>query len=73
MFRDPTLPKGRMNINAEEGVVVLRGLAESRDQIERIITATLAVDGVRDVQSLLRIATDPPPRSIGDPARGGRH
>ena len=25
LFRDPNVPKGRININAEEGVIVLRG------------------------------------------------
>lgn len=82
VFRDPTVPKGRMNINAEDGVVFLRGVAESRDQIERIIAATLAVDGVREVQSRLRAPGDPPAKPADEPglapakaatASGGRH
>jgi BON domain len=60
VYRDPTIPKGRMNVNAENGIVVLRGVAESREQIERIIASTLAVDGVREVQSRLRTPGDPP-------------
>ena len=58
LFRDPTVPKGRMNINAEHGTVVLRGRAHSRDQIERIMVATIGIDGVRGVQSLLRADED---------------
>jgi len=67
VFRDPTLPKGRMNINAENGVVVLRGVADSRDQIERITASTLAVDGVREVQSRLRTPGEPPGGQADDP------
>ena len=67
LFRDPTVPKGRMNINAENGVVVLRGVADSRDQIERIIASTLAVHGVREVQSRLRTPGDPTPAEADDP------
>jgi hypothetical protein len=62
LFRDPTVPKGRMNVNAENGTVVLRGVANSRDQIERIILATMAIDGVRGVQSLLRTPDELPER-----------
>jgi hypothetical protein len=62
LFRDPSVPKGRMNINAENGTVVLRGVADSRDQIERIILATMAIEGVRGVQSLLRTPDELPER-----------
>jgi osmotically-inducible protein OsmY len=61
VFRDPTISKGRMNVNAENGIVVLRGVAESQEQVERIIASTLAVNGVREVQSRLRTPADPPP------------
>jgi hypothetical protein len=54
LFRDKRVPKGRMNINAEKGTVVLRGVVDSRDEIERILAVTMSIDGVRAVQSLLR-------------------
>jgi len=54
LFRDPSIQKGRMNVNAENGVVILRGVAESGAQIERIMAATVAIEGVRAVRSLLR-------------------
>src|SRR4051794_11790903 len=35
IFRDPSIPKGQININAENGVVVLRGQLDHPDQIRR--------------------------------------
>ncbi len=58
LFRDPSIPKGRMNINAENGAVILRGQVDSADEIEQIMAATLAIDGVRTVRSLLRTPND---------------
>src|SRR5215207_5707669 len=36
LFRDADTPKGSINLNAEEGVVVLRGQVERPDQIASI-------------------------------------
>jgi hypothetical protein len=60
LFRDPTIPKGSMNINAEYGTVVLRGTAESADEIDRIMVATMAIDGVLAVRNLMRTPSDAP-------------
>jgi hypothetical protein len=79
LFRDPTVPKGRMNINAEHGTVVLRGRVHSRDQIERIMVATIGIDGVRGVQSLLQadeeteLPFDEPPARPSDEPRKRPH
>jgi hypothetical protein len=59
LFRDPKVPKGRININAENGTVVLRGVAETRDQIEHLLAQTASIDGVRVARSLLRTADEP--------------
>lgn len=58
LFRDPSIPKGSININAEHGTVVLRGVADAQDQIEQIMVATMAIEGVRAVRSLLRLRSD---------------
>ena len=63
LFRDPAIPKGRMNINAENGVVVLRGTADSQAQIEDITNRVRAISGVRDVQNLLHLPDEPAPDS----------
>jgi osmotically-inducible protein OsmY len=62
LFRDPTIPKGSLNVNAEHGTVVLRGTAKSRNQIERIMVATIAIDGVQTVRSLMQTTPESPPR-----------
>ena len=59
LFRDPSVPKGRININAENGTVILRGVADSRDQIEKLLGATASVEGVRIARSLLRTPDEP--------------
>lgn len=53
VFRDPDLPKGRVNVNAENGVVFLRGEVDSPDLVEQLESATRKVQGVRDVENLL--------------------
>lgn len=60
--------QGSMNVNAEHGTVVLRGVAESQDQIERIMLATMGIDGVRTVRSLLRLHSDVAPGPAVEPA-----
>jgi osmotically-inducible protein OsmY len=53
IFRNRKEAKGKVNINAEEGVVVLRGELESQDMIEDLVNAVREVDGVRNVENLL--------------------
>lgn len=69
VFRDPRIPKGRININAEQGSVFLRGQLESAELIEHLEQAVRAVSGVRAVQSLLHLpGTDAPHPHSGAPA-----
>jgi hypothetical protein len=58
LFRDPSIPKGSINVNAEHGAVILRGVVDTQDQIEQIMVATMAIGGVRAVRSLLRLRSD---------------
>jgi osmotically-inducible protein OsmY len=53
IFRDAGVPKGRINVNAENGVVVLRGEVEQPDMIQALEQKTRKVQGVRDVENLL--------------------
>lgn len=62
LFRDPSIPKGRLNINAENGVVILRGRVDSSAQVEQAMAATLAIRGVRTVRSILRADDEPAPQ-----------
>jgi hypothetical protein len=54
IFRDATVPKGKINVNAERGVVVLRGEASTPEQIKWLVKQAGQVQGVRQVESQLR-------------------
>jgi osmotically-inducible protein OsmY len=53
IFRDPDVPKGRIDVNAENGVVILRGEVENDSLIKDLEQKTRSVQGVRDVENLL--------------------
>jgi osmotically-inducible protein OsmY len=55
IFRPADAPKGAVSVNAENGVVFLRGIVESREWIERLEEETRKVDGVADVRNLLHL------------------
>jgi hypothetical protein len=63
LFRDRTLPKGQISINADRGVVVLRGQLDDEQQASRIERATRKVRGVRGVENLLHKPGVPAPPS----------
>jgi BON domain-containing protein len=52
-FRKARVPKERVNVNAANGVVSLRGRLERNEQITQLVRATEAIDGVRKVNNLL--------------------
>jgi osmotically-inducible protein OsmY len=53
VFRDARVPKGQVDVNAEDGVVYLRGEVESPDLVAELEAATRKVHGVREVENLL--------------------
>jgi osmotically-inducible protein OsmY len=55
IFRDADVPKGQINVNAEDGVVVLRGQVDEPDLIKELEKKTRKVQGVKDVQNLLHV------------------
>ena len=67
IFRDPDVPKGRINVNVEEGVVVLRGALDRPEQIRDLERAARKVHGVKDVRSLLHLVDTPPPTAPDAP------
>jgi osmotically-inducible protein OsmY len=56
IFRSRDAPKGTVNLNAENGVVYLRGHVDNQEWIDRLIADARAVEGVHEVRSLLRVA-----------------
>jgi osmotically-inducible protein OsmY len=61
LFQGTDLPKGQININAESGVVVLRGQVENPDQIRTIERKVRGIAGVRGVENLLHLPGTPAP------------
>jgi osmotically-inducible protein OsmY len=63
LFRDPHMPKGAINVNAENGVVLLRGHIEEPEMIVEIVSHTRRIRGVADVENLMHLPGDSVPRS----------
>jgi hypothetical protein len=63
LFRDRTVPKGQISINADRGIVVLRGQIDDPDKMRQIENAVRKITGVREVENLLHRPGAPPPRS----------
>ena len=63
LYRRAGVAKGHISINAEEGVVFLRGTLDRQEDIERAATTARAIDGVRDVENLTHTPGTPAPAS----------
>ena len=61
LFRDPDFPKERITINAEAGVIVLRGELDRPEQIRAVEDAVSRMAGVRGVRNLLHRPVAPVP------------
>jgi osmotically-inducible protein OsmY len=53
LFRDADVPKGKININAENGKVVLRGEVDQPELIADLEERTRNIHGVEEVENLL--------------------
>jgi osmotically-inducible protein OsmY len=53
IFRGADVPKGQINVNAENGIVILRGQVERPELIEELEQKTRSVQGVDEVENLL--------------------
>ncbi len=61
IFRDPKIPKGKINVNAADGVVELRGEADTPEMIRDLENQVRKIQGVREVHNLLHLPGTPPP------------
>src|SRR5690348_15124546 len=61
IFRDDDVPKGQISVNAEDGVVWLRGEVPDQAMLDALVTRTREVAGVRRVESLLHSPGQPAP------------
>jgi osmotically-inducible protein OsmY len=55
IFRSADAPKGSVSVNAENGVVFLRGVVDEREWIDRLGEDARKVEGVKEVRNLLHL------------------
>jgi osmotically-inducible protein OsmY len=56
-FRKAGVPTGQVSVNADNGVIFLRGRVGSDGQIEELVRAIHAIEGVQGVKNLLHTST----------------
>jgi hypothetical protein len=61
LFSDPEIPKGQLNINVEQGTVVLRGELPSQEQVDQVEARVRRLPGVWEVRNLMHPAGTPAP------------
>jgi hyperosmotically inducible periplasmic protein len=61
IMRGRQVPKGAINFNAEDGVIVLRGELDRPEQVMELEEAARHVKGVRGVKNLLHLHGTPAP------------
>jgi len=61
LLGDPKVPKGTININAEQGIVVLRGEVPNERMRNRLAKRAGDVHGVWYVENLLHLPGEPAP------------
>ena len=63
IFRDDSVDKGKISVNAAKGVVWLRGEAKNPEQIKQLETEATAIPEVKKVENLLHLPNTPPQRA----------
>ena len=64
LFRDADVPKGQINVNAEDGVVFLRGEVGTPDLLEELERRAKKVKGVDEVRNLMHLPGQPAPMRV---------
>jgi osmotically-inducible protein OsmY len=55
LFRDEQVPKGQINVNAENGKIYLRGEVGEQEMIRVLEDRARSIQGVEDVENLLHL------------------
>src|SRR5215207_10666153 len=56
VFRGEDIPKGKIDVNVEYGVVYLRGEVPDRDLMNELVARARKVEGVQGVENLTHVA-----------------
>ena len=73
IFTNPDIPKADLTMDAQKGVVTLRGQVEDGDHIRLIETAVGGVPGVTGVHNLLHLPGSPAPNKTAALSAGSPH
>jgi osmotically-inducible protein OsmY len=68
IFRSADVPKGKINVNAVDGVVELRGEADRPEMIRDLEEQVRNIPGVRDVRNMLHLPETSAPTSPEQPS-----
>lgn len=55
LFRSPDVPKGQIDVNAQRGVVQLRGEVPTNEMLDELVERARSVQGVLDVENLMHL------------------
>lgn len=72
IFRDDNVAKGKIDVNAADGVVWLRGEAKSPEQIKELERQAAAIPEVKKVENLLHLPKTPARRPKPGAGQGPR-
>jgi hypothetical protein len=67
IFRDASVPKGKIDVNAAAGVVWIRGEAKNPEMIKTIEAQAVAIPEVKKVENLLHLPKTPAPTRSDTP------
>ena len=67
IFRDDSVEKGKIDVNAAEGVVWLRGEAKNPEMIKELERQAAAIPEVKRVENLLHLPKTPAPTRADSP------
>jgi hypothetical protein len=62
LFRDDSVDKGKIDVNTVGGVVSLRGVAKTPEQIKELEAKALEIPEVKQVENHLHLPKTPPPK-----------
>jgi hypothetical protein len=69
LFRDPTVPKGHIDVNVVGGVAWLRGEVKTPGEVKRLEAQARSIPEVKRVENLLHLPKTPAPTRSDTPPR----
>jgi osmotically-inducible protein OsmY len=61
VFRDGQIPKDKLSVSAENGVVYVRGELPDQDTMDELVARTRKVEGVQGVENLTHLPSEAAP------------